>query len=123
MPILKSTLKITSVVGIRIVKNTKIKSILRARFLSMYPFLLKITEKAYNTVFIILELNILVMLVVINPEIAEKQTVKSSGIDVAAPAIIPTDFGFRFNVSANLRSKDTNTYLDIATIINVNNIK
>jgi len=44
-------------------------------------------------------------------------TVKSSGIDVAIPAIFPTVFALKFSVSANFLSAKTIIYLEITTSI------
>ena len=64
------------------------------------------------------ELNILYALVPIKPAKAENDTVKSSGTEVAIPAIFPTVFGFKFKLSANFLKSFTKMYFDITTISN-----
>ena len=91
-----------------------------ALFRNNFRFLLKYTEEKYNIVLIIFELKILVILVLISPLAAEKETVNSSGTDVAIPVISPTYLGFKFNVSANFLNSFTKTYFDISTIARVN---
>ena len=55
-------------------------------------------------------------LVSTKPANAEKLTVRSSGTDVATPAIFPTAFGLKFNVSASFLSNVTKAYFEISTI-------
>ena len=81
--------KIFIKIGIIIVNITKIISIFSALFFNLFWFWFNIIENKYWTKFIILELKILYTLVSINPAIAEKEAVKSSGVDVANPAIFP----------------------------------
>ena len=100
-------------IGIRIVKITIAKSISIALFFKTLVFLFRNTEPVYNIKFIMLELSMFEMLVPISPLADEKQTVKSSGTEVANPEIFPTVFGFKFNVSANFLSNCTNIYFEI----------
>lgn len=117
------TCKNIIIIGINIVINTKIKSIQIALFFSTFVFLLNITEPIYKTKLIILELNILEILAEIRPVAAEKETVNNSGTEVATPAILPTVFAFKLNVSANFLKSVTKIYLDIITINAVNTKK
>ena len=52
----------------------------------------------------------------IRPVNDEKQTVKSSGVEVAIPAIFPIVFGFKFNSSASSLYFFTKIYFEINTI-------
>ena len=77
---------------------------------------------------IIFELKILYTLVPISPLAAENETVKSSGTDVANPAIFPLAFGLNFNAMEIFLKTGTSIYLDIVTIpkeniINLTNSK
>ena len=65
---------------------------------------------------IIFELKILYTLVPISPLAAENETVKSSGTDVANPAIFPLAFGLNFNATEIFLKTGTSIYLDIVTI-------
>ena len=63
-----------------------------------------------------LELIILYALALISPVTAEKETVNSSGTEVAIPAIFPTVLGFKFKLSANFLKTGTKAYFEMTTI-------
>ena len=56
------------------------------------------------------------ILVLINPFMLEMLIVKSSGIEVAYPAIFPTVLGFKFRFSANFLKVITKIYFAINTM-------
>ena len=64
----------------------------------------------------ILELIMLYVLVSISPVNAEKDTVRSSGIDVAIPAIYPIVLGFKLSCELIFLKIFTRAYLAIKTI-------
>ena len=64
----------------------------------------------------ILELIMLYVLVSISPVNAEKDTVRSSGIDVAIPAIYPIVLGLKLSCELIFLKIFTRAYLAIKTI-------
>ena len=104
--------------GKRMVNITNSKSIFNAKLDNIFWFLFKNIAKRYWIKLMVLELKILYQLVEIKPEEAEKETVRSSGIEVAMPAILPIVFGFKFSVIASFLISTTNKYFEIATINN-----
>ena len=114
-----SILNINKNAGIAIVSITIIKSIVIALLPNTFWFLFIYTVNKYCTKFIIFELIILYAPADIRPVNDEKQTVKSSGVEVAIPATFPIVFGFKFNPSPSFLKTGTNKYFDITTIIPV----
>ena len=105
-------------IGISIVNTTIPISIFRALFLSIFQFLFIVIDHMYCIKFITFELIILYMLVPYSPCIDEKNTVRSSGMDVATPATLPTAFGLKSSISAIFLNSFTNICFDINTIAN-----
>lgn len=102
--------------GSKIVNIIIIISIFSALLLKMFWFLFIKIEIKYCIKFIIFELIILKLLISINPVKAEKETVNSSGTEVAIPAIFPVVLELSFSCFDNFRKTVTNKYLDITTI-------
>ena len=104
-------------IGIKIVNKTKNKSIFIALFWNAFLFLFKNIDVTYWIKLIIFELKTFTILALISPFKLDTDILKSSGIEVAKPAISPTVFGFKFKFSANLLRVVTKIYFEIKTII------